>query len=200
MRGMKKGDLAFFYHSNTKVPGVAGIMEIAEEHSVDGMFSQQPAPSMSLPSCPESAFDQNSPYYDPKSSRDNPKWDLVHVRFVRKFSELIPLSELRKYGQPGGALQDLGMLKQSRLSVSSVKPREWHFILGLAPDEDLDDEPEEDLAAVRGQIINVQEKVVRDLNGGETMNGYDADSGDEAVKSKLTIASSIGKEDTEVNA
>jgi predicted RNA-binding protein with PUA-like domain len=33
---MRKGDLAFFYHSNTKVPGVAGIMEIVEEHSIDG--------------------------------------------------------------------------------------------------------------------------------------------------------------------
>lgn len=41
MRAMKKGDLAFFYHSNTKVPGVAGIMEIVEEHSIDGM----PAPN-----------------------------------------------------------------------------------------------------------------------------------------------------------
>jgi predicted RNA-binding protein with PUA-like domain len=36
MRAMRKGDLAFFYHSNTKVPGVAGIMEIVEEHSIDG--------------------------------------------------------------------------------------------------------------------------------------------------------------------
>lgn len=31
-----KGDLAFFYHSNCKVPGIVGIMEIVEEHSVDG--------------------------------------------------------------------------------------------------------------------------------------------------------------------
>jgi len=38
MRAMKKGDLAFFYHSNTKVPGIAGVMEIAEEHSIDGMM------------------------------------------------------------------------------------------------------------------------------------------------------------------
>jgi predicted RNA-binding protein with PUA-like domain len=50
---------------------------------------------------------------------------------------LIPLSDLRRYGQPGGALQDLEMLKQSRLSVSAVKPREWHFILGLASQDDL---------------------------------------------------------------
>jgi predicted RNA-binding protein with PUA-like domain len=64
------------------------------------------------------------------------------VKFVRKFSKLVPLSDLRRYGQPGGALQDLEMLKQSRLSVSAVRPREWHFILGLASQNDLDDEPE----------------------------------------------------------
>lgn len=31
-----KGDMAFFYHSNCKVPGVVGTMEIMQEHSVDG--------------------------------------------------------------------------------------------------------------------------------------------------------------------
>ena len=36
MRAMRKGDLAFFYHSNTKVPGIAGVLEIVQEHSVDG--------------------------------------------------------------------------------------------------------------------------------------------------------------------
>lgn len=36
MRAMKQGDLAFFYHSNCKVPGIAGTMEIVKEHSVDG--------------------------------------------------------------------------------------------------------------------------------------------------------------------
>lgn len=35
---MKKGDLAFFYHSNCKVPGIVGIMEIVQEHSPDGAF------------------------------------------------------------------------------------------------------------------------------------------------------------------
>ena len=36
MRQMMLGDLAFFYHSNCKKPGIAGIMEIVKEHSVDG--------------------------------------------------------------------------------------------------------------------------------------------------------------------
>ena len=38
MRAMLKGDLAFFYHSNCKIPGIVGIMEVTQEHSVDGKF------------------------------------------------------------------------------------------------------------------------------------------------------------------
>jgi predicted RNA-binding protein with PUA-like domain len=38
MCDMKKGDFAFFYHSNCKVPGVVGVMEIVEEHSTDGLL------------------------------------------------------------------------------------------------------------------------------------------------------------------
>jgi predicted RNA-binding protein with PUA-like domain len=36
MRDMKKGDYAFFYHSNCKTPAVVGAMEIVQEHSPDG--------------------------------------------------------------------------------------------------------------------------------------------------------------------
>lgn len=115
MRAMRKGDLAFFYHSNCTVPGVAGVMRIVAEHSVD-----------------ESAFDPEHPYYDAKSDREKPKWELVHVEFVKKFDHLITLKDLRTFSKPGGALEGMQMLKQSRLSVSSVSPAEWRFILELA--------------------------------------------------------------------
>lgn len=42
MKEMKKGDYAFFYHSNCKVPGVVGVMEIVKEHSVDGSIARPP--------------------------------------------------------------------------------------------------------------------------------------------------------------
>lgn len=35
LRAMKKGDLAFFYHSNCKEPGIVGTMEIVQEHTPD---------------------------------------------------------------------------------------------------------------------------------------------------------------------
>lgn len=115
MRAMRKGDLAFFYHSNCAVPGVAGVMRIVEEHSVD-----------------ESAFDPGHPYYDAKSDRENPKWELVKVEFVKKFDALVTLRELRSFSATGSALAGMSMLKQSRLSVSPVTSDEWQFILELA--------------------------------------------------------------------
>ena len=90
-------------------------MRIVEEHSVD-----------------ESAFDPDHPYYDPKSNRDNPKWELVKVEFVKKFDELITLREIKSFAAEGGALAGMHMLRQGRLSVSSVQPAEWRFILDLA--------------------------------------------------------------------
>ncbi|EEQ29846.1 hypothetical protein McanMca71_007995 [Microsporum canis] len=118
MRAMKKGDLAFFYHSNCKVPGIAGTMEIVRESSVD-----------------ESAFDPAHPYYDPKSNRDNPKWDWVHVQFRSKFKNLITLADIKSHAKPGCALENLQMVKQSRLSVSPVTAEQWKFLMSLAEEE-----------------------------------------------------------------
>ena len=146
----------------------------------------------------ESAFNENHPYYDPKSSRDNPKWEVVRVKFVRKFSEIIPLSELRSFARQGGALERMQMLKQSRLSVSPVKPKEWHFINSLAQAGDSDESAGEG-REVKGQVISVSEKVVQTLadpsEGAEQANGVHVNG--EGVSSKLTTASSTGKDDLE---
>ncbi len=58
MRAMKIGDLAFFYHSNTKPPGIVGLMEIVETNLIDPF-----------------QFDKNSKYYEKKSTTENPRWD-----------------------------------------------------------------------------------------------------------------------------
>ncbi|KAL2055842.1 hypothetical protein ABVK25_004086 [Lepraria finkii] len=120
MRLRMKGDMAFFYHSNCKVPGIAGIMEIVQEHSVD-----------------ESAFDPEHPYYDEKSDREKPKWCLVHVEFRQKFVEIIKLKELQRNAKEGGVLENMQVLKQSRLSVSKVTKEEWIFITSLVDVEEV---------------------------------------------------------------
>lgn len=154
MRAMRKGDLGFFYHSNCKIPGIAGVLRIVEEHSVD-----------------ESAFDPNHPYYDPKSSREKPKWDIVKVEFVKKFDELITLKDLRDLGTSGKPLENMQMLKQSRLSVSSVSPSEWFFLLEQAGENpDLGQAPktdgyESDIDGEGEDNIVENHKVKRAVNG-----------------------------------
>ena len=88
----------------------------------------------------ESAFDPAHPYYDPKSSRDNPKWEVVHVEFREKFKELITLADLKARAKPGGELEGMQMMRQSRLSVSAVSAQEWEFIMGLADVEGMEGE------------------------------------------------------------
>ena len=104
------------------------------------------------------AFDPRHPYYDAKSTRENPKWDIVYVQYVRKFANIVKLSELKTYAERGGALEKLQMLKQVRLSVSAVAPKEWEFILDLAG-EDLDEDDSE----------QVEDTLVENANGANKM-------------------------------
>ncbi|KAI1349773.1 PUA-like domain-containing protein [Xylaria sp. FL0043] len=114
LRSMKKGELAFFYHSNCKEPGLVGTMEIVQEHSPD-----------------LSAHDPKAPYYDPSSKPEDPKWSVVHVKFRSKFAQPIGLKELREMGKPGQPLENMQMLKQTRLSVSRVSPSEWEYLMDV---------------------------------------------------------------------
>lgn len=118
MRNMNAGDKAFFYHSNCKEPGIVGIMEIVKEFSEDA-----------------SAREPGTPYYDPKSTKENPRWSLVHVEFRKKFAVPITLKELRELGGPGGPLENMQMLKQSRLSVSRVSKEEWEALCEIADEK-----------------------------------------------------------------
>ncbi|KAG9503564.1 hypothetical protein J7337_003515 [Fusarium musae] len=134
MRNMNAGDLAFFYASNCKEPGIVGIMEIVKEFSED---SKSPATSPHVPylTSPGSARRPGAPYYDPKSTKEKPIWDLVHVEFRKKFAVPIGLKELRELGKPGGPLEMMQLLKQSRLSVSKVSGEEWMFLCELADEK-----------------------------------------------------------------
>ena len=109
---IKKGDEAFFYNSNTKVIGIAGIVEVARSGYPD-----------------HTAEDPNSQHPDPKHTASNPIWYMVDVKFKRKFAEVLPMSDLR--GVPG--LEGMMLLQRgSRLSVQPVTAAEWKIILGMA--------------------------------------------------------------------
>jgi predicted RNA-binding protein with PUA-like domain len=108
---MKIGELAFFYHSSCKVPGVVGIARIASE--------AYPDPTQ---------FEPNSAYFDAKSTPDEPRWLLVELEFERKLKRPITLKELK--AQP--ALADFRLVQRgNRLSIFPVSEQHWNLVLGL---------------------------------------------------------------------
>lgn len=130
---MNAGDMAFFYHSNCKTPGIVGTMEIVREYSEDSRcLSLSPLTLPRANTTEESARRGGTPYYDAGSTKDKPRWSLVHVEFRRKFGVPIGLPELRELGKPGGPLEQMQMLRQSRLSVSRVGESEWEALCALA--------------------------------------------------------------------
>lgn len=50
------------------------------------------------------------------------------MKFWQRFTKIIPLTELRSYGEAGDVLENMKLLKASRLSVSPVTRKQWNFI------------------------------------------------------------------------
>ena len=104
---MQKGDKVFFYHSSCDEPGIVGIAEVCKLAYPD-----------------ETQFDRKSDYFDPKATRDNPRWLHVDVKFVKK-TRVVNLEELRKHK----ALANMRVLARgNRLSITPVDPAEWEYI------------------------------------------------------------------------
>ena len=114
LREMAVGDLVFFYHSSTEIPGIAGIAKVVREAYPD-----------------RTAFDAKNDHYDADSDPDKPRWYQVDVQLVRKFDRVISLEELRTHAS--GKLEDMVVLKRgNRLSITPVTKSEWTFIESLA--------------------------------------------------------------------
>ncbi len=112
LRAMTVGDEAFFYHSNADPPSIVGIVKIVKVAYPD-YFS----------------WDDRSKYFDKKSSKENPTWSMVDVKFVKKLFSSIPLDQLRKIK----GLKHMELLRRgSRLSVQPVRQEEWKVIMNLA--------------------------------------------------------------------
>ena len=111
MKGaMQVGDGVLFYHSSCAEPGIVGIARVASK--------PYPDPTQ---------FDAQSPYFDAKSTRDNPRWMLVDVQVIRKTRNL-GLPELRATA----ALAELLVLKKgNRLSITPVTAAHWQVIAAL---------------------------------------------------------------------
>lgn len=101
-KDMKPGDLALFYHSNAKPPGIAGIAKV-----------------VGLPYPDPTQFDSKSEYFDPKATQEKPRWWLVDFEFVGKFTNLLPLEAIK--ADP--ILSEMLICQRgTRLSITPVDP------------------------------------------------------------------------------
>ena len=109
---MKVGDLGLFYHSNCAQVGVVGVVEIVKEAHPD-----------------LTAFDESSPYFDSKSSPDNPRWIMVAVKWKESFKRTVLLVELKEEQK----LKNMRLVQRgNRLSVMPVTKSEYMHICKMA--------------------------------------------------------------------
>ncbi|CAH1787473.1 unnamed protein product [Owenia fusiformis] len=115
---MKVGQLAFFYHSNCKPPGIAGIVEIVKESYPD-----------------HTQFDKKDVHFDSTAKKEDPRWHMVDVKYIRMLKRYISLNELKHYHlehkASKGPLSNIALFTRARLSVQPVTKEEWEFILTL---------------------------------------------------------------------
>ena len=116
MKSMEIGDQVFFYHSNADPSCIAGIAEVVRKAYPD-----------------HTALDPHDHHFDPKATPEKPIWEMVDLRFVRKFARPLALDDLR----PIAGLEKMELLRRgSRLSVQPVTPAEWKIINRIAAREE----------------------------------------------------------------
>lgn len=104
------GDEVFIYHSSCKNVGIVGTAKVVK--------AGYPDPTQ---------FNPESPYYDPKSTPENPRWVSVDIQLTNTFPRIIPLSEIKAQSE----LEHMVLVKQGRLSTQPVTKAEWEFIAGM---------------------------------------------------------------------
>ena len=110
-RGMKKGDLAFYYHSNADPSAIVGICEVVREGYPD-----------------PTALDPAHDYYDAASNAETPTWFMIDVKAVKKLKSPVALPEIKN----SAALSDMALVKVGRLSVVPVRPTEWETVIAMS--------------------------------------------------------------------
>ena len=107
---MAVGDGVFFYHSSCPEPGIAGIAKVSKLAYPD-----------------ETQFDKRAKYFDPKATKDAPRWFNVDVTLVKK-TRVLGLPEMKSHPE----LASMRVLQRgNRLSITPVETDEADFIMKL---------------------------------------------------------------------
>ena len=111
LRAMKKGDWLLFHHSSCAVPALVGVAKVVKEAYPDPF-----------------QFDAKKDGFDPKSTKDTPRWSTVDVSLVEIFAEPLTLLEVKS----DKAFTGMELVKQgSRLSVQPVSEAHYKRVLAL---------------------------------------------------------------------
>lgn len=109
MNDMTVGDEVLIYHSNASPPGIVGLATIASEPYPDHF-----------------AWNDESKYFDAKSTPEKPRWFMVDVAFKKKLNQMISLETLKNDTN----LIDMMVTKKgSRLSIQPVSDTEFDYII-----------------------------------------------------------------------
>ena len=109
---MSVGDEVLFYHSSAEPPwetGVAGLAEVIGPAEADPL-----------------QFDPKSEYFDPKSTKENPRWSCVRVGFKKEFKKTFTLSQIKSSKN----LSDMLVIRPGqRLSIQPVAEKDFIEVL-----------------------------------------------------------------------
>ncbi|KAF7432796.1 hypothetical protein PC9H_004739 [Pleurotus ostreatus] len=150
MKEMKVGDMAVFYHSNCKVPGIAALAKVSKEAYPDYTAWDLYVPLNVVQSALVNYHrSENTLIMTPsKTDKENPKWYMVDLTFVERAKNFIPLAllryigdipsttpppELEYVGEDGiSAIKGMDLVTRGRLSVQRVSEEAWNTIQLLA--------------------------------------------------------------------
>mmetsp|Transcript_16269 Transcript_16269/g.63418 ORF Transcript_16269/g.63418 Transcript_16269/m.63418 type:complete len:730 (+) Transcript_16269:107-2296(+) len=120
LREMQEGDKVFFYHGKCEKPAIVGIVSVFR-----GAFPE------------ERQWDKYDRLYDPASSQRKPIWFQVDIKFERKLSRPIQISELMLHA---AKLDQFPLLSNPNIPVCELPLVNWTFVASLllqAPREDI---------------------------------------------------------------
>ncbi len=110
LKEMKKGDKVLIHHSSTGEPAVVGVGVVK-----DGAF---PDPTQ---------FEKKNKYFDPKASKEKPRWFTHTIEFKQKFKDPVPLGAIKNNRK----LQGMVLVRVGRLSVQPVEEFAYKEILRM---------------------------------------------------------------------
>lgn len=156
LQSMNVNDLAFFYHSNCKVPSIVGIVKIIRQAQIDvtalegdNSHDNDDNNNNNVSQDEESENNNDPPLKSTKPttttttkkqpsnkkklySYDTCPWVSVRVRLETIFESPITLRELKSRGKDDEVIGNLSLLRQSRLSVHELTSQQWEAIIAMS--------------------------------------------------------------------